>query len=93
MASEPNDVKLQILIKLQEELDAEATLEEEMMNLFRRFCDRIRLYKAETIWLGSLPNNPLVDHGRESIERLTRADMRNASTMMLAKGGIALKHG
>nr|GEY88846.1 hypothetical protein [Tanacetum cinerariifolium] len=78
-------MKLQILMKLREEFDMEAALEEEMMNLFRRFCDRIRLRRAEIIRWGSQQDNPFVDHGREILERLTGADMRNGSHMMLAK--------
>nr|GEU88440.1 reverse transcriptase domain-containing protein [Tanacetum cinerariifolium] len=35
--------------------------------------------------LGSQPDNPLVDHGRELLERLTGADMRNAMQMMGAR--------
>ncbi|GJS50810.1 hypothetical protein Tco_0624172 [Tanacetum coccineum] len=43
MATEPNDVRLQTLMKLQEELDMEAALEEQMLNLFRCFLERVRL--------------------------------------------------
>ncbi|GJS27137.1 hypothetical protein Tco_0487757 [Tanacetum coccineum] len=42
----------------------------------------IRLRRSEIIRLGSQPNDPLVDHGRELLERLTGADMRNAMQMM-----------
>ncbi|GKD75339.1 hypothetical protein Tco_1333621 [Tanacetum coccineum] len=65
MATSPNDVRLQILMKLQEELDMEAALEEEMLNLFVRFLERVRLRRAEIIRLGSQPDNPIIDHGRE----------------------------
>ncbi|GJZ55768.1 hypothetical protein Tco_0610961 [Tanacetum coccineum] len=65
MATSPNDVRLQVIMKIREELDMEAALEEEM--------------------LGSQPDNPLVDHGREILERLTGADMRNTMQMLGAR--------
>nr|GEU87227.1 hypothetical protein [Tanacetum cinerariifolium] len=85
MATEPNDARLQILMKLREKFDMETALEEEMMNMFLRFCDRIRLHRAEIIRLGLQSDNLLVDHGRNCFGRLTGADMRNASHMMLAR--------
>ncbi|GKA33860.1 hypothetical protein Tco_0720289 [Tanacetum coccineum] len=72
-------------MKIREELDMEVALEEEMLNLFTRFLERIRLRRSEIIRLGSQPDNPLVDHGREVLERLTRADMQNAMQMMGAR--------
>nr|GEV86746.1 hypothetical protein [Tanacetum cinerariifolium] len=79
MATEPNDARLQILIKL-EEFDVEVALEEEMLYLVRRFLDRIRLRMPEIIRLGSQPDNSLVDYGRDILESLTGTDMRNATT-------------
>ncbi|GJX66038.1 phospholipase-like protein [Tanacetum coccineum] len=67
------------------ELDMEVALEEEMLNLFTRFLERIKLRRSEIIRLGSQPDNPLVDHGRELLERLTGEDMRNAMQMMRAR--------
>ncbi|GJX34603.1 hypothetical protein Tco_0246160 [Tanacetum coccineum] len=85
MATSPNDVRVQVIMKIREELDMEVALEEEMLNLFTRFLERIRLRRSEIIRLGSQPDNPLVDHGRELLERLTGADMRNAMQMMGAR--------
>nr|GEX33997.1 hypothetical protein [Tanacetum cinerariifolium] len=85
MAASPSDVRLQVIMKIQEELDMEAALEEKMLNLFCRFLERVRLRRSEIIRLGSQPDNPLVDHGREILERLTRADMRNGMQMLGAR--------
>ncbi|GJX92723.1 hypothetical protein Tco_0621580 [Tanacetum coccineum] len=85
MATSPNDVRVQVIMKIREEMDMEVALEEEMLNLFTRFLERIRLRRSEIIRLGSQPDNPLVDHGRELLERLTGADMRNAMQMMGAR--------
>nr|GEV84816.1 hypothetical protein [Tanacetum cinerariifolium] len=85
MATSPNDVRLQIIMKIREELDMKAALEEETLNLFSRFLERVRLRRSEIIRLGSQLDNPLVDHGREILERLTGADMRNAMQMLGAR--------
>ncbi|GKA77163.1 hypothetical protein Tco_0783624 [Tanacetum coccineum] len=45
--------------------------------------ERVRLRRPEIIRLSS-PDNPLVDHGREILERLTGADMRNAMKIIAA---------
>ncbi|GKB14014.1 hypothetical protein Tco_0847937 [Tanacetum coccineum] len=82
----PNDVRQSILM-IREKFDVEATVEE-MMNLFCRFADRIRPHRPEIIRLGSQPDNPLVDHGREIMERLIGADMRNANNIMLARNEL-----
>ncbi|GJS28442.1 hypothetical protein Tco_0489062 [Tanacetum coccineum] len=85
MVTEPNDVRLKLLLKLQEELDMEVALEEKMLYLFTRFLERVRLRRSQIIRLGSQPDNPLVDHDREIFERLTGAEMRNAMKMMVAR--------
>ncbi|GJU97778.1 hypothetical protein Tco_1327049 [Tanacetum coccineum] len=85
MATSPNDIRVQILKELQEQLDMEASLAEQMLNLFVRFLERVRLCRVEIIRLGSQPDNPIVDHGREILERLTGADMRNVMKMMATR--------
>nr|GEX89180.1 phospholipase-like protein [Tanacetum cinerariifolium] len=56
------------------------------MNVKKAECsNRIRLRRSEIINLGSQPDNPFVDHGRELLKRLTEADMRNAMQMMGAR--------
>ncbi|GKE62821.1 hypothetical protein Tco_1513188, partial [Tanacetum coccineum] len=72
-------------MKIREEMDMEVALEEEMLNLCSQFLERIRLCRPGIIRLGSQLDNPLVDHGRELLERLTGADMRNAMQMMGAR--------
>nr|GEY99122.1 hypothetical protein [Tanacetum cinerariifolium] len=84
MATSQNDVRVQVIMKIQE-LDMEVVLEEEKLNHFTRYLERIRLRRSKTIMLGSQPDNPLVDHGRELLERLTGADMQNAMQMTKAR--------
>nr|GEU67267.1 hypothetical protein [Tanacetum cinerariifolium] len=85
MAASPNDVRLQIIMKIREELDMEAALDEETLNLFSQFLERVRLRRSEIIMLGSQPDNLLVDHGREILKRVTGVDMRNAMQMLGAR--------
>ncbi|GJW32884.1 hypothetical protein Tco_0052916 [Tanacetum coccineum] len=85
METSTNDVRVQVIMKIREELDMKVALEEEMLNLFTRLLERIRLRRSEIIRLGSQHDNPLVDHGRELLERLTGADMRNAMQTMGAR--------
>ncbi|GJS09161.1 hypothetical protein Tco_0365957 [Tanacetum coccineum] len=85
MDTSPNDVGLQVIMKIREELDMEVGLKEEMLNLFSPFLERVRLCRYEIIRMGSQPDNPLVNRGREILERLTGADMRNAMQMLGAR--------
>nr|GEX81637.1 hypothetical protein [Tanacetum cinerariifolium] len=48
-------------------------------------CGILDLMTQIEPWLGSQPDNPLVNHGRELLERLTRANMRNAMRIMGAR--------
>ncbi|GJZ42384.1 EEIG1/EHBP1 N-terminal domain-containing protein [Tanacetum coccineum] len=75
MATEPNDVRLHILMKLREEFDMEAALEEEMVNLFHRFLERIRLCGPEIISSSlqpniNLPKSPIHPFGGENAVRI-----------------------
>ncbi|GJV09030.1 hypothetical protein Tco_1346686 [Tanacetum coccineum] len=63
----------------------EAALEEQMLNLFPRFLERVRLRRSKIIRLGSQPDNLLVHLDQEILKRLTIADMRNDMKMMAAK--------
>ncbi|PWA85448.1 hypothetical protein CTI12_AA147260 [Artemisia annua] len=88
MAIEPNDVRLSIFMRLREELDVEIPLAEQLLNLFRRFHDRVRKRRPEIIRVGSLPDHPLIDYGLYTLERMTGADMRNANNLMLARNEL-----
>ncbi|GKF19566.1 hypothetical protein Tco_0068204 [Tanacetum coccineum] len=85
MATLPNDIRVQILMELQEQLDMEASLAEQILNLFARFLERVRLRRAKIIRLGSQPDNPIINHGREILKRLTGSNLRNAMKMVAAR--------
>ncbi|GKC69905.1 hypothetical protein Tco_1115788, partial [Tanacetum coccineum] len=79
MATNPNDVRLTVLMALQEARDEESCLEEQMLSLMRRFADTFTNRRPEINRLMTLPNHPLIDYGHYALERMTGADMRNAS--------------
>ncbi|GKB54461.1 hypothetical protein Tco_0905214, partial [Tanacetum coccineum] len=85
MATNPNDVRLAVLMALQEAHDEESCLEEQMLSLMHRFTDRSTRRRPEINRLMSLPDHPLVDYGRYALERMTGAGMRNASYLKMVR--------
>nr|GEW00853.1 TraB domain-containing protein [Tanacetum cinerariifolium] len=71
MATNPNDVRLTVLMALQEAHDKEYCLEEQMLNLMHRFTYRFTRRRPEIDRLKSLPDHPLTDYGRYALERMT----------------------
>ncbi|GJW02478.1 hypothetical protein Tco_1561334 [Tanacetum coccineum] len=85
MATNPNDVRLTVLMSLQEAYDKESCLQEQMLNLMHRFADRFMRRRPEINRLKSLPDHPLIDYVRYSLERMTGADMRNVVILRMAR--------
>ncbi|GJS29936.1 RNA-directed DNA polymerase, eukaryota [Tanacetum coccineum] len=63
MASNPENVRLTVLMKLQEALDEEAILEEQMLALMHRFADRFTDRRVEINNLMVLHDHQLIDYG------------------------------
>nr|GEU59110.1 hypothetical protein [Tanacetum cinerariifolium] len=85
MATNLNNVRLTVLMALQEAHDEESCLEEQMLKLMRRFTNRFTSRKPEINRLTSLPDHPLIDYSRYVLERMTGADMRNAIKLRMAR--------
>ncbi|GJX57755.1 hypothetical protein Tco_0287652 [Tanacetum coccineum] len=83
-----NDVKSKVIMKIRKN-GYESPLEKENVEPFYSILERIRLRRSAIIRLGSQPDNPLVDHGRGLLERLTGANMQNAMQMMGARPRVA----
>nr|GEY21413.1 protein ALP1-like isoform X1 [Tanacetum cinerariifolium] len=62
MASNPENVRLTILMKLQEALDEEVILEEQMLALMHRFADRFTDRRVKINNLMVLHDHPLIDY-------------------------------
>nr|GFA78209.1 transposase, MuDR, MULE transposase domain protein [Tanacetum cinerariifolium] len=76
MASRPENVRLTVLMKLQEELDEEAILDEQMLALMHRFTDRFTYRRVEINNLMALHDHPLIDYGKYALGCMTGADMK-----------------
>ncbi|GJX96345.1 hypothetical protein Tco_0352143 [Tanacetum coccineum] len=76
MASNPENVRLNVLMKLQEALDEEAILEEQILSLMHRFADRFTDRRVEINNLMVLHDHPLIDYGKYALGCMTGADMK-----------------
>ncbi|GJW65506.1 retrovirus-related pol polyprotein from transposon TNT 1-94 [Tanacetum coccineum] len=76
MASNPENVRLTVLMKLQEAIDEEAILEEQILALMHRFADRFTDRRVEINNLMVLHDHPLVDYGKYALGCMTGADMK-----------------
>nr|GEU54039.1 hypothetical protein [Tanacetum cinerariifolium] len=85
MAMNPSDVRLTILMALQEALDEEACLEEQILSLIHRFADRFTDRKPEINRLNSLPDHSFIEYGRYALGCMTGADMKNATYLKMVK--------
>ncbi|GJR90004.1 RNA-directed DNA polymerase, eukaryota [Tanacetum coccineum] len=78
MASNPEQVRLIVLTKLQEALDEEAILKEQILALMHRFADRFTDRRVEINNLMVLHDHPLIDYGKYALGCMTWADMKNS---------------
>ncbi|GJX30271.1 hypothetical protein Tco_0238350 [Tanacetum coccineum] len=76
MASNPENVRSNVLMKLQEALDEEAILEEQILTLMHRFADRFTDRRVEINNLMVLQDHPLIDYGKYALGCMTGADMK-----------------
>nr|GEV61403.1 hypothetical protein [Tanacetum cinerariifolium] len=76
MASNPVNVRSNVLIKLQESLDKEAILEEQILTLMHRFTDRFTDRRVEINNLMVLQDHPLIDYGKYALGCMTEDDIK-----------------
>ncbi|GJR50084.1 hypothetical protein Tco_1400605 [Tanacetum coccineum] len=76
MATNPENVRLTVLMKLQEAIDEEAILEEQILALMHRFADRFTDRRIEINNLMVLQDHALVDYGKYALGCMTGADMK-----------------
>nr|GEW07437.1 hypothetical protein [Tanacetum cinerariifolium] len=85
MATNPNDVRLTILMALQEALDEEACLEEPILGLMHRFANRFTDCMPKINMLNSLPDHSLIKYGRYALGCMTEADMKKAAYLKMVR--------
>nr|GEW84516.1 hypothetical protein [Tanacetum cinerariifolium] len=83
MATNPNDVRLTVLMALQEAHDEDAYLEEQMLSLMHRFADRFTNRKPEINRLMTLLAHPLIEYGSYALRCMTEADMKKATYLKM----------
>nr|GEV88978.1 zinc finger, CCHC-type [Tanacetum cinerariifolium] len=77
MASNPEQVRLNVLAKLQEALDEEAILEEQILALMHRFADRFTDRKVEINNLMVLYDHPLIEYGADLVQKARLETLRS----------------
>ncbi|GKA67938.1 transposon TX1 uncharacterized [Tanacetum coccineum] len=85
MATNPNDVRLTVLMALQYAHDEEACLEEQILSLMHRFADRFTNPRPKINRLNSLPDHPLIEYGRYALGCMTGADMKKATYLKMVR--------
>ncbi|GKA31823.1 hypothetical protein Tco_0718190 [Tanacetum coccineum] len=83
MATNPNDVRLSVLMALQEVHDEKACLEEQILSLMHCFDDRFTNRRPEINRLMTLPDHPLIEYGRYTLGCMTGTDMKKATYLKM----------
>ncbi|GKB28649.1 transposase, MuDR, MULE transposase domain protein [Tanacetum coccineum] len=76
VTSNPEQVRLNVLTKLQEAIDEEAILKEQILALMQCFADRFTDRRVEINNLMVLHDHPLIDYGKYALGCMTGADMK-----------------
>ncbi|GKA09238.1 hypothetical protein Tco_0688569 [Tanacetum coccineum] len=76
MASNPENVRLSVLAKLQEALDEEDILADQILTMMHCYADRFTNRRVEINNLMVLQDHPLVDYGKYALGCMTGADMK-----------------
>ncbi|GJU15355.1 hypothetical protein Tco_1143321 [Tanacetum coccineum] len=71
MATNSNDIRLTVLVALQEAHDEEACLKEQILSLMHRFANRFTNRRPEINRLMTLPHHPLIEYGRYALGCMT----------------------
>nr|GFA50838.1 hypothetical protein [Tanacetum cinerariifolium] len=76
MASNPENVRLSVLAKLQEALDEEDILADQILTMMHRYADMFTNQRVEINNLMVSQDHPLVDYGKYALGCMTRVDMK-----------------
>nr|GEY84934.1 hypothetical protein [Tanacetum cinerariifolium] len=73
------NVRSNVLMKLQEAFDEEAILKKQILTLMHRFADRFTNHRVEINNLMVFQDHPLIDYGKYVIGCMTGADMKKCA--------------
>nr|GEX65724.1 hypothetical protein [Tanacetum cinerariifolium] len=82
MATDPIDVKQNIIRMLREELLADVTLENNLFLELNRYLDQLRNRDPEMLRVEELGDHPLIKFGVNIMGKSTRVDMMNSHNLM-----------
>ncbi|GKD87640.1 hypothetical protein Tco_1358794, partial [Tanacetum coccineum] len=89
----PEQVRLNVLTKLQEAIEEEAILEEQILALMHRFADRFTDRRVEINNLMVLHNHPLIDY---EVEYIVASDASKEAVWVrkfIAGLGVVIEYG
>nr|GEV93141.1 hypothetical protein [Tanacetum cinerariifolium] len=92
MACNPENVRLTVLMKLQEALDEEAILEEQRLALMHRFAHRFIDRRVEINNLIVLHDHPLIDYDKYALGCMTGADMKKCVELKGVRDELLRRH-
>ncbi|GKE89668.1 hypothetical protein Tco_1567143 [Tanacetum coccineum] len=90
MATNLNDVRLAVLMALQDAHDEEPCVEEQILSLMHRFADRFTNRRPEINRLNSLPDDLLIEYGRYALRCMTGVDMKKAAYLKMARDELLM---
>ncbi|GJS09961.1 hypothetical protein Tco_0366757 [Tanacetum coccineum] len=88
MATERNDVRRSILTRLRENTEVEVALANNLLDVLTRYLDEMRSQGPEMMRVESLPYHPLINYSLNTLQRKTRANMRNARNLVAARNEL-----
>nr|GEV02351.1 hypothetical protein [Tanacetum cinerariifolium] len=82
MATDPIDVKQNIIRTLLEELLADVTLANKLLMELKCYLDQLRNCNSEMLRVEALGDHPLIKFDLNNMDKSTRADMMNSQDLM-----------
>ncbi|GKE07033.1 hypothetical protein Tco_1399051 [Tanacetum coccineum] len=83
-----SDVRLSILRRLREELEADVALANNLLDLLTRYLEQMCSRGPEIMRVESLPDHSLVNYGLHTLQRTTGADMTNSCNLVVTRNEL-----
>ncbi|GKE32859.1 hypothetical protein Tco_1452181 [Tanacetum coccineum] len=88
MATDPIDVKLNIIRTLREELLVDETLANNLLLELNRYLNQLRNPDLEMLRLEVLGDHPLIKFGVNNMDKFSCADMMNSQNLMSTRTNL-----
>ncbi|GJU54230.1 hypothetical protein Tco_1227944 [Tanacetum coccineum] len=77
-------MRLSILRRLRKELEIEVALANNLFDVLTRYLNQMRSHGPEMMRVSSLPGHLLTNYDLHTLQKTTRADMRNTNNLVEA---------